>query len=372
MRLISLDLTAFRNIAAAHLRPGPYLNLVIGANGQGKTNLVEAIAFLSWLRSFRTSRSADLVARGAARALLRAQIEGPQGRHEVSVEVGPGFRKVAVDGHPVRSARECLAHVTVVFLSPDDHAVLEGGPEGRRTLLDRTLVLLDPSLSGTLLHYQHLLKERNALLRQDPASGSDPDVMDACEAALAEAGAQIVRARVSALDRLVPVLDERLRVLTGQDLRPSIRYISRWGVGQDATDPVTLRQILRERRVADGLLGYTTVGPHTDDVQIEVRGLPARGHASRGQRKVLLLSWKAAETSLFEADRADTPILILDDALADLDPERQERLLVWLSAYRGQSFVTATSAPDLGGTRTVRVRAEDGTFSPVSSEGVIR
>lgn len=369
MRLVSLDVTAFRNIADAHVSPGPSVNLVVGPNGQGKTNLVEAVAFLSWLRSFRTSRSADVVARGETRAVLRAESESASGRHEVAVEVGAGFRRARVDGHPVRSARECLGCLTVVFLSPDDPAILEGGPEGRRMLLDRALILLDPSRSLALSRYQRLVKERNALLRQASDAPVDPEVIEACEAALADAGAHIARARVEVLDRLFPVLAGALRDLSGLDLEVRARYASRWLPGAGADARAALREALHRHRPRDLATGHTAVGPHTDDVEVHLLGLPARGHVSRGQRKALMLAWKAAETVLVTADRGESPILILDDALSDLDPQRQERLASWLASYPGQSFLTATTAPEIAGANVVRLRAVEGTFG---AEGMIR
>ncbi len=362
MRLVSLDVIGFRNIRHARVLPGPSLNLVVGPNGQGKTNLVEAVAFLSWLRSFRTSRTQDLVARGESRAIVRAQAEARDGLHEAAVEVGAGYRKALLDGRAVRFARECLACLTVVFLSPDDPAVLEGGPEGRRLLLDRAVVLLDPSRASGLGRYQRLLKERNALLRQAAEGRADPDVMEACEAALAEAGARLSLARVEVLQRLHPLLEATLRDLTGQDLDVRARYASRW-LSEGAVDAAgALRESLRTMRAVDIAAGHTTVGPHTDDVEVHLLGLPARGHASRGQRKALMLAWKAAETALFAAERGERPVLVLDDALSDLDPERQERLGEWLASYPGQSFLTATTAPNRLAAQAVCWRAEDGTF----------
>ncbi len=342
---------------------------MVGPNGQGKTNLVEAVAFLSWLRSFRTSRSSDVVARDESRAVLRAESESAGGRHEVAVEVGPGFRRARVDGHPARSARECLQCLTVVFLSPDDPAILEGGPEGRRMLLDRALVLLDPSRSATLSRYQRLVRERNALLRQASEAPPDLDVIEACEEALADAGAQIARARVEVLDRLFPVLAGTLRDLSGLDLEVRAQYASRWLPRGGADARATLREALRRHRPRDLAAGHSTVGPHTDDLEVHLLGLPARGHVSRGQRKVLMLAWKAAETILFAADRGESPVLVLDDALSDLDPERQGRLVSWLASYPGQSFLTATAAPDFERAGVVRLRASGGTFD---REGVIR
>jgi DNA replication and repair protein RecF len=362
VRIASLEVRGFRNLVAQTFVPGPGVNLVLGANGQGKTNLVEAIAFLSWMRSFRTSRSADLVASGDEAAWLAARVE-PGGR-AIDVQLGGGVRKVRIDGHPVRSARDCLELLAVACLSPDDPAVLEGGPDGRRVLLDRFVTMRRPALGATLARFDRLLKERNGMLRAEPGA-FDARALDACEEALATAGAEVARVRIEALDRLAQRLPGTLAAMAGGDLGVRVRYASKWlPSGADpATAAERLRARLAERRPADLALGYTTAGPQADDVEVGLLGLPARGHASRGQKKVLMLAWKVAEALEHRAERGDFPVLVLDDALADLDAQRQAGVVACLGGYEGQSFVTSAVA-DAGVLRGADVfLAERGAFS---------
>jgi DNA replication and repair protein RecF len=345
VRITRLELTSFRNIASASIEPGPGVNLVVGANGQGKTNLVEAVSFLSWLKSFRTPRTADLVRHGDEAASVAATIDGRAGRREVRIGVGHGVRRGSVDGKAVRSARDTLDCLTVACLSPDDPAVLEGGPEGRRALLDRLVVLMDPSAAPVLARYGRLVRERNQALRMPPGTWEGP-ALDACEEAIAATGAEVVRRRLAALDDLVARLPAAMERMSGTDLGVRVRYASRWLRHGPGSAAVALRERLAATRPGDATLGYTTAGPHADDVEVEMQGLKARGHASRGQKKVLMLAWKAAEAEAFAAARGEDPVLVLDDALADLDPERQERVVGYLRWYRGQSFVTGASMPD--------------------------
>ena len=346
MRITRLQVTDFRNIGQADVSPGPGMNLVVGANGQGKTNLGEAITFLSWLRSFRTSRPTDLVSHDSESAHLLGSVSGDRGEHTIEIGVGRGFRRVTLDDHPVRSSRECLSRVTVAFLSPDDPAILEGGPDGRRTLVDRFAVLLDPSRTALIGRYSKLVRERNEILKS-PGGSFDVGVLDACEEAMAEAGGQVVLARKEALDSLLEHLPGTLDDMAGEDLSVAVSYASRWipeGTGRGDIGAL-LRRRLHERRSTDTTLGRTTVGPHTDDLRVDLLGHRARGHASRGQRKVLMLAWKAAETRVFRVNLQVDPVLVLDDALADLDATRQDRVVEYLAAYPGQSFLTGTSVP---------------------------
>ena len=360
MRLVRLDLRCFRNIREATIAFGPGVNLVLGANGQGKTNLVEAVSFLSWLKSFRTSRSADLPTTGEAAAYLLGRVEGGPAAHEIEVTVGAGSRRASVDGKGVRSPRECLAVLAVACLSPDDPAVLEGGPAGRRLLLDRLLVLLRPAAGALLQRYARHLKERNRLLKEEPGA-VDPRLLEAADEALATCGAEVAIARIEALARLAARLPGTLSDMSGNDLGVVLRYEARWAAGRDPS-PEALLRALHERRPADLALGYTTAGPHADDLDVVLQGRRARGSASRGQKKVLMLAWKAAEALEYEWTAGEAPVLVLDDALADLDPERQERVIAVLRSYPGQAFVTSAVASRDAVRGATVFRATAGTF----------
>lgn len=360
MRLVRLDLRSFRNIRQSSLAFGPGVNLVLGANGQGKTNLVEAVSFLSWLKSFRTSRSADLPTTGEEAAYIEGHVEGGTSSHDIAVTVGAGHRQATVDGKGVRSPRECLSAFAVACLSPDDPAVLEGGPEGRRLLLDRLVVLLRPSMTVLMQRYARHLKERNRLLRADPGT-VDPRLLEAADETLAQAGADVAAARMDALARLAARLPGTLAAMSGTDLGVAVRYEAKWrGDGEPSAAALILA--LNARRPADLALGYTTAGPHADDLEVVLQGRRARGSASRGQKKVLMLAWKAAEALEYLGSTGEAPVLVLDDALADLDPERQERVIAVLGTYPGQAFVTsAVASRDAVRDATV-FRARAGTF----------
>jgi len=324
---------------------------------------VEAITFLSWLRSFRTSRTADLVSHGLEAAYLAGSVEGVRGDHRMEVTINRGFRRALMDGNPVRSARECLNEFTVAFLSPDDPAILEGGPSGRRTLVDRFVVLLDPGRLPLFQTYSRLVRQRNEILKA-PGTGWDGAVLDACEEALADAGGKVVAARKDALARLLEHLPNLLTQLAGPDLKARVSYTSRWLTDECAQggEGALLSRRLASRRQADAAQGRTTVGPHTDDLTVEIQGHAARGHASRGQRKALMLAWKAAEVRVFSAQGGGVPVLVLDDALADLDDERQGMVLDYLATYPGQSFLTGTAVPGRLADDCTVFRAQAGAF----------
>jgi DNA replication and repair protein RecF len=273
-------------------------------------------------------------------------------------------RKVRIDGHPVRAARDCLDLLAVACLSPDDPAVLEGGPEGRRVLLDRFVVMRRPAEAAVGTRFDRLLKEHNGMLRAEPGT-FDARALEACEEALAVAAADLLAVRLEALARLAARLPTTLATMAGEDLGVRVRYASKW-FPADA-DPATaadrLRARLVERRPADLALGYTTSGPQADDLAVELRGLPTRGHASRGQKKVLMLAWKVAEALEYRDERGELPVLVLDDALADLDADRQARVVACLGDYEGQSFVTSAVA-DAGVLRGATVFSADrGAFN---------
>ena len=359
MHLLSLHIQDFRNIREEMLTFSPGLNLLVGDNGQGKTNLVEAITFLSWLRSFRTSRSQDLPTTGCPEARLTGRVEGASGVREIGVQVGQGQRRAWLDGKGVRSRREVREALSVVCLSPDDPAVLEGGGEGRRLLLDRLAWLLDPEVEGPLNQYARLLRERNRRLK-DPAGPGDRRWGEALEEALAGAGAEVAARRMALAREMADRLPEVLREYAGEDLRLSIRYDCRWFAGDGPPSREDLVRALRQRAEVDRAAGHTTAGPHTDDLEVVLQGLRTRGNASRGQRKVLMVAWKAVEAALYRDRHGEEPVMVLDDALADLDPGRQRRVLGMLARRTGQAFVTsATARLD----QPVRVhRALGGTF----------
>lgn len=345
MEIASLELRGFRNISSALVHPGSDVNLFLGRNGQGKTNLVEAVAFLSWLKSFRTSRSADVVQTGQEGAFIGADIVSGGAAHRLEVMISAGSRRVGLDGLFVRSVRDVMKTLAVAFLSPDDPAILEGGPEGRRSLIDRFATMLDSEVPAVINRYTRQIRERNSMLKADPAM-FDETALDAVEEAIGESAQRLIVSRRRALNTIIATLPATLASMSGDDLDVDVRYVSRWltdGVADQDVAQV-LVGYLRRHRHADRIVGYTTGGPHTDDIDVRLKGLLARGHASRGQKKVLMLAWKASEAIEYTRLRNEAPILVLDDALSDLDAGRQARVVAFLDGYPGQSFVTSAVA----------------------------
>jgi len=377
LKVTSVEVSDFRNIVRQSVSFGDGVNLIVGANGQGKTNLVEAIAFLSWLKSFRSPRTADLIRAcdGVGGALLAAVVDGRCGTHEIRAEIGRGWRKILIDGAPAASARDTMQMLSVSCLSPEDPAILEGGPEGRRILVDRFAAQIEPCRTGVFTTWARLTRERNALLRADRR---DADLMDAVEQNMARTGAEYARIRLDAVGRIASRLPSMLTAMTGTDLLVRLAVRSRWLGGVDVDycsgeflecASEALRRELAARRDSDTILGYTSAGPGMDDIEVGLEGLKARGHASRGQKKVLMLAWKAAEAAEIARLRGETPVLVLDDALADLDPERQDGVVRFLRSYAGQSFITSAAVqPSLFEGASV-IMAAGGTYCRCSSGG---
>ncbi len=351
MKVTSVEVSNFRNVTHQSVSFGEGVNLIVGANGQGKTNLVEAVTFLSWLKSFRSPRTADLIraSDGVNGALLSAVVDGRTGVHEIRAEIGRGWRKILIDGAAAASARDTMQMLSVACLSPEDPAILEGGPEGRRILVDRFAAQIEPCRTSIFTTWTRLVRERNAMLR---AAGRDSDLMDAIERNMARVGAEYAGIRLDAVGRIAARLPSMLASMTGADLLVRLAVRSRWlgGIVADHCSPEflavaseALRSELAARRDSDTILGYTSAGPGVDDVEVCLEGLKARGHASRGQKKVLMLAWKAAEAAEIERLRGEAPVLVLDDALADLDLDRQDGVVRFLRSYPGQSFITSAA-----------------------------
>jgi DNA replication and repair protein RecF len=345
VQIIHLEVSFFRNILSASLDFSGKINIIFGANGQGKTSLVEAIAFLSSLRSFRTPRTGDLVMEGKEASSISVRVEKGGVSRVIEAVIGKGFRRVTIDGHPVKSASQCLDLFKVVATSPDDSAVLDGGPEGRRLLLDRFCGLLDPQFISVSKKYEMALKERNEALRTE---GFSSDALDAIELALSSSASEVLRHRLNAIEKVKAKVHPILTSLGGEGLGVEILYESPWLKGENHKEDL-LRSLVANRK-KDQALGYTQFGPHSDDIRVNILGFSARGRASRGQRKLLILAWKFAEAALISEKFQDIPVLILDDCMSDLDNEKASSLLLSLQDVPYQCFITGVGKPNMKAT----------------------
>lgn len=370
-----LSLIDFRNYAVADvaLVAGP--NVFVGRNGQGKTNLAEAIGYLATLGSHRVSSDPPLVRDGADAAIIRARLA--HGERSVLLEVQvnrQGSNKARINGAPAKTA-DLPRYAQVVLFAPEDLQIVRGDPSSRRRFADQLLVQRSPRLAGVLGDYDRVLKQRTALLKSARARGVRGEALstlDVWDDKLIALGSEVIRARISLTDELQHPLAASYAAIAGADHRPQLDWaLSIQGDpeeqdGSRARDSSTLlvedlfRAALAERRQAELERGLTLVGPHRDDMLLRVRDLPVKGYASHGESWSVALALRLASAQLLRADStAGDPVLILDDVFAELDSDRRARLAHLASDYE-QVVVTAAVEEDVPTAlraRIVRVQA---------------
>ena len=339
MGLRHLELTDFRVFSSAIFEPDPEgTTVLVGPNGTGKTSLLEAVGYLGLGRSLRGSPREAMIRNGAERSIVRASLSF--GDHEVLVEaelVRSGRSRVQVNRQPVRSRRDLVDAVPVTTFCPDDLVVVQGGPAGRRELLDDALVLLEPGAGALIEELDKTLRQRNALLRQ--AGGRlSPEVAASLEVwddRLARSGGQLISLRRRLLEQLAAPIDAAYQALAGTEGPAAIE------VGYEGCEPEGLAAALTLARSDDLRRGLTTVGPHRDDVRLELEGRDARTQASQGEQRTLALALRLAVHLAARDHLGVPPLLLLDDVFSELDPDRSRRLVNELPP--GQALVSTAS-----------------------------
>jgi DNA replication and repair protein RecF len=369
LRVARLALEDFRNFERVEVELAPGLNLVVGRNAQGKTNLLESIYCFAGLGSPR-AQDAVLVRDGCDRAVLHALVARSRRTVKVDVELRPGKgSRALINGTPVPGTGTLGEISTSVFFGPDELSLIKGSPEGRRRFLDDLVVKLRPARHGLRRQWERVLRQRNALLKSAPrpASAESPHVAATLEVwneSLCRIGATVAAARLEALGRLLPYARKRYaEVAGGGELE--LDYVSSWveAAGLDEVpNEVVLREALAERlaehRVRELERGISLVGPHRDDVGVRVRSgtgtapvLDARTYASQGDQRTAALAVKLAESDLLADALGEQPILLLDDVFSELDPSRRG----WLSdAVRGREQQVVLSSAEPGAPAAAR------------------
>ena len=316
--------------------------MFVGDNGQGKTNLLEAIFVVASLRSFRTSRLADLVAFGRDSAKLGARVLKDSLTRVYEVELAPGSRRVRLDGKTVRPLARYFGAFNVVVFTPEDLALPRGTPGDRRRFLDRGVFNLEPMYLATATDYDKVLRTRNSVLRQagqGALGGRQVDeLLVVYDEQLAKLAVSIVEARVRFCATLAPELRAAFAAITRTSRVGGMRYASKL-VGVSAEEIMVQ---LRESRAKDLATQATQLGPHRDDLVLELDGREAGSFASQGQLRAIMLAWKTGELQILGRAHGDSPILLLDDVSSELDPARNEYLFEHLATLAGQCFITTT------------------------------
>ncbi|MGE0546465.1 MAG: DNA replication/repair protein RecF [Kofleriaceae bacterium] len=344
MKLETLVVEGIRNLQPATLTPRARFNVFVGDNGQGKTNLLESIYAVAALRSFRTSKLAELVAFGAERARLGARVVKDDLVRVYEVELAGGTKRVKLDGKAVRPLARYFGSFNVVVFTPEDLALPRGAPAARRRFLDRGAFNLDAGYLATASDYDKVVKTRTRVLRQVAQAsigvGQANQLLDVYDEQLAQLAVAMVSARTRFLEAIQPELTRAFSSITRTGLAASVSYESSLA-GQSSAEIV---QRLRDGRARDLAAQSTLIGPHRDDLAFALEGREAGSFASQGQLRAIMLAWKTAELATLARVHGDLPILLLDDVSSELDEDRNRFLFEHLTTLAGQCFITTTHA----------------------------
>ena len=356
MKLLSLTCERFRNLKRVELQPSPRATVAVGHNGAGKTNLLEALYYLATLKALRASKLSELVQHGETQARVTGRFLLKGAERELSVEVSEGTRAAYVDGKKAPSFDDYFGGVSVVAFTPDDLQVVKGSPDGRRQFLDRAVFNRFPAYLAESRAYAKALKSRNRLLKEQAPAAH----LVAWDETLAKTGARLWvrrRALMAELRERAAAAFERI----GRTAAPAVYAYTaaKVDVGFEVASEETLASVLQEalgvRAQRDLDRGYTSVGPHVDDLELSLGEQQARAFASQGQARALVLAWKVAEIENLHAATGVLPLLLLDDVSSELDPERNAFLMAYLHDSGAQTLLTTTD-PEL-----VRRAAGEGT-----------
>ena len=333
----SLSLTDLRSYKQIDCTLQRGVTTFVGSNGQGKTNLVEAIGYLATLGSHRVATDAPLVRTGANQGIIRCEVVNDERVIMIELAINPGAaNKARINRSPVPKVRDVLGLLRTVLFAPEDLALVKGDPSERRRFLDDLLVQRTPRLAGTRSDYERTLKQRNALLKSSSiarrsASTEMLRTLEVWDEQLAAVGSELVAARISLLDDLINLGREKYTFISGDDKTLfGMKYVSALGVD---TPLLTDREIWRlaileaihNKRKEELDRGLTLIGPHRDDILLTLGQMPAKGYASHGESWSIALALRLASYDLLRADGVD-PVLILDDVFAELDVSRRQRL----------------------------------------------
>ena len=378
MRVTHLSLTDFRNYRTAEVPFAAGANLFVGRNGQGKTNLVESLGYLSTLGSHRVSSDAAMIRKDAESAVVRARIQHEGRELLVAVQLNRGSANRAQVNRAAIKPRELPRYFSSVLFAPEDLALVRGEPGIRRRFLDQLLIQRSPRFSAVIADYERVLKQRNTLLKSARATRVRPDqlgTLDIWDDRLIALGSELIDARLDLVARLSEPVVSAYRSVAGDDHHPrllpqlTIRGAHVEDEDEEASADVTasagdttetFRQALVAVRPKELERGLTLIGPHRDDVLFELNGLPAKGYASHGESWSFALALKLASAELLRRESSTgDPVLILDDVFAELDQARRRMLATAVAGYE-QVLITAAvydDVPDELTAHTVRIEA---------------
>jgi DNA replication and repair protein RecF len=353
-----LELTDFRNYRRATFEPGRDVTVVVGSNGQGKTNLVEAIAYLGSLESFRGVPTAALVRDGSSQAVVRAEIEQDDGRvTSVECELRPSGRaRVLLNKQRLQRTTDLADVVRTTVFSPDDLAMVKDGPAVRRRFLDESMIALRPRRDALRRDLERILRHKTTLLKQAGGRLSEEGAftLDVWDSKLAEVGEGIGEARAELVAELGPHVSRAYDELAQRPSAASLVYAPAWRENG-------LAKALAAGRSEEVRRQVCLIGPHRDELELGLNTLPARTHASQGEQRTLALALRLAAHRLVSERNGTSPVLLLDDVFSELDPDRSRALLEHLPP--GQIVLTTTGQLPSGAHPERMLRVDDGVLT---------
>ncbi len=372
MRVAHLGLTDFRNYADLEVDFDPAVTVLLGPNGQGKTNVVEAVAYLATFSSHRVATDAALVRAGAQRAVVRSQVVQGDRTLGLDVQINPGrANRLQVNRTPVRRTRDALGIVRAVMFAPEDLGLVKGEPAGRRRFLDELLVQQSPRYASVIADYDKALRQRNSLLRTAAKAGPEQrrslhGTLQVWDDRLVTFGADLAAGRAGIVQRLREPVATAYAEMAPARNAVGMAYVPARLEGRPVTVAEfgeALREALSGVRAEEMARGVTVVGAHRDELELVLNELPARGYASHGESWSLALALRLASDEVLRDEVAGDPVLLLDDVFAELDQQRRERLAARVAGTGGQVLITAAVSADVPQAVTgVRFCVDNGTI----------
>lgn len=340
MKILSLELKNFRNYPYALVEFDDGLNVLYGKNASGKTNMLESVYLCSVFHSPRTTKDKEMILLGQSKAQIRLTIEKKFRKHSICLQIDEqGKKKVAVDGIPVNRAGELLGVLGVVFFSPDEMKLVKESPNERRRFLDVGLSQQQKAYFLALQRYNKTLKQKNNLLKEYKFNPNIDDMLDVWDLGLAKEGAVIIQKRMEYIATLNDAAGKFHSALSSEKEALTLSY--ECGAKTEKTDLQNeLYEAIVAARQKDKELGFSTVGPHRDDIKIEINGKDSRKFASQGQQRTIALAMKLGEVVIYKNEIGEPPVLLLDDVLSELDNTRQTLLLEMTKGF--QTILTCT------------------------------
>ncbi len=354
MYLKNIHLYAFRNYHEQTLNLESQKTILLGNNAQGKSNLLEAVELLATLKSHRTNRDRDLILEGEKTGQILGTVERNYGESQLGITFrSRGRRSLMLNHENLRRHLEFLGNINAVEFSCLDLELVRGSPETRRSWLDTLLIQLEPVYASIIHQYNKVLRQRNALLKVIRKTVEEQSITDNLSAEmsqlklwdqqLAEAGTRVTRRRNRVIKRITPLAKKWHKEISNGTENLEINYLP--NISIDSEEPQQVQQAfldkIEQRRIAEQQLATSVVGPHRDDVEFKINNTPAKSYGSQGQQRTLVLAIKLAELQLIEDVIGEPPLLLLDDVLAELDPNRQNQLLEVIQG-RFQTIITTT------------------------------